>query len=424
MTLNEFPSVLEIKDPLHGYIHLSELEKQILDLRATQRLRGVKSPAGVHLVFPGADCSLLGSLLGTLYVTEVFIEYLGGELEEVLKARLTSMMFKLTKGPWANVLDEYLDVRGFNRIRMANLILDSTSVSDVIENSTFSKNEISDMIEKGVSIKGVRLKLLNTPLNPELIDEIERDAYFAGVEYAQMEFRRLFTQTRIAKNKIAFERGALFTLEAYLSAGITMYDAVYFHKTVRAAELLLLRILDEAGSQFLPSPDKEIDEYLDYDDVSFHGILSKVSDDDSEEMKTACSMFRDYSRRYLPKHASSRAISDPEFLQKISTPDGLYAIESEIAEDADIDPKNVYVDYPNRKSVTYYPGRIPLDDLVLYERGTKGYEFWPLTELSAIARSFSRLMKPIRVYTSRGYRAKVKKSADKILESVDVPGAT
>jgi HD superfamily phosphohydrolase len=423
MPVKDFPSVLELKDPLHGYISLSELERSIMDLRIAQRLRNIRSPAGVRLVFPGADSSLMGGMLGVMHVTEIFVEYLGGDLEEVLKARLAAMLLTLSTGPWDNVMKEYLAVRGIDRAKLAGLIVQSTSVKDLIQDSMFSVKEAIDLTSKGVPVKGIRLNLLSTPINPELVDSLERDAYFAGVEYAQMEFRRLFGATRIAKNKIALERGSIFTLESYLTAALNMFVAVYYHKTVRAAELMLLRILDEAGSRLFASPMDDIDNFLLLDDISFDYVLVTVGADEQENMRRASQIFCDYRKRYLVKLASERAISDEVFLNKISTPDGLFNVENEIAEEADIDPRNVYVDYPDRPSVSYYPGKNDLDDLVLYERGSKGYEFWPVAEHSGIARSFGRDLRTIRIYTTRGYRTKVKKQADMLLESIDGPGS-
>ena len=422
MPIKDFQTALQIKDPIHGYVELSKLEQEIIDLRLSQRLRYIRSPAGIHLVFPGADSSLMGRMLGVMHVTRVFVENLDGELQEVEKSRLAAMLLTLSFGPWANVMDEYLTVRGYDRKRMAVLIAEKTQVADIIQRSSYSLAEISDLITKGVPIKGIRTDLLSTPINPELVDNLERDAYFAGVEYAQLEFRRLFGATRIAKNKMAFERGALYTLESYLSASANMFDAVYYHKTVRAAELMLLRVMDEAGSRVIPFPEENLDEFMLCDDLTAHDILLSVGDDDSEGMRMAQRIFNDYRKRILIKQASARSIADEEFLTKIKTPDGLFAVESEIADAAGIDVKNIYVDYPDRPSVSYYPGKHELDDLVLFERGTKGYEFWPVEELSGIARSFHRKMKAVRVYTTRGYRSKVKKAADSLLESIDSPG--
>ncbi len=423
MPLTDFPKVTEIKDPLHGYVALSEIEKAITDLRLTQRLRTIRSPAGVYMVFSGADTSLMGKILGFMHTTHIFMDYLGGDKEEIQRARLAAMFLTLSTGPWENVINEYLAVRGINRKQLAELIIKKSPAGDKLDDLGYSRDEMLGTIERGVPIKGVRFDLETAPINPELIDRLERDSYFSGVEYAQLEFRRLFSSTRIAKNKVAVERGALFTFESYLSAGANMFDAVYYHKSVRAAELMLLRILDEAGAELAPSPRDDINAFLNLDDISFMDQLLNPPDDASEGMQSASNLFTDFSSRYLIKMASERAISDVAFLGRITTPDGLYKVEKEIAEDAGIDPSNVFVDYPDRRSVSFYPGKFDMEDLVFFERGSKGYEFWHVEDVSLLARSFERKIKLIRVYTTRGYRSKVKKSADAFLESIDAPGS-
>jgi HD superfamily phosphohydrolase len=422
LPLTDFPTVIKIKDPIHGYVSLTALERDIIDLRISQRLRYIQAPAGISLVYPGAATSLMGRTFGFMHLTEVFLEYLGGNVEEVLRGRLASLLLMLTNGPWANVSEEYLSVRGIDRPKIAQIIVEQSEVGALGEKHGFTVSEVVDLIKKGIPIKGLKIDLVHCPINPELIDDLERDSYFAGVEYAQLEFRRLFASTRVAKNKIAVERSSLFTLESYLSAAANMFEAVYFHKTVRAAELMLLRVLDEVGSQLFSLPTEDSESFLMCDDLTFlHSLLSE-NPDDSDELRTAKSIFDDFSRRKLIKLASSRSISDPVFLNRLSTADGLYGIEKEIADDAGIDPRNVYIDFPDRASVTFYPGRFGFEDLVLFERGSSGYEFWPATDVSPIARSFSRILKPVRVYTTKGYRPKLKKSADRVLESVDTAG--
>ncbi|TFG31779.1 hypothetical protein EU527_11650 [Candidatus Thorarchaeota archaeon] len=424
MPITDFPSALRIKDPIHGYISLSQVEKEILDLKMTQRLRYIKGPAGISLVYPGADISLMGRTLGFLHLTRVFLEYLGGTIEEIQKARLASLLLMIVNGPWSNVMEEYLTVRGAPPLKLTRAVLDNTIIGEKIESNGFDPSEIQDVLERGIPIKGVRLDLIHCPINPELIDDLQRDSYFAGVDYAQLEFHRLFDSTRIAKNKIAVERSSLFTLESYLSAAVNMFDAVYFHKTIRAAELMLLRVLEDAGSQLFPAPLDDPVGFFKYDDLSFLHRLLGVDSDASDEMRSANRLFSDYTKRNLIKLVSTRSISNPVFLNKLSTPDGLYAIEKEIADDADIDVQNVFIDFPDRPSVTFYPGKFNLDEVVLFERGSTGYEFWKVSDSSPVARSYYRILKTIRVYTTRGYRSKLKKYADKVLESVDVAGST
>jgi HD superfamily phosphohydrolase len=176
-----------------------------------------------------------------------------------------------------------------------------------------------------------------------------------------------------------------------------MFDAVYFHKTVRAAELMLLRVLDEAGSQLFPSPLEETKKFYLYDDYTFLHRLLNIGSEESEELRTANRIFSDFNKRYLIKLVSARAISDPTFLNKLSTPDGIYSIEDEIAQDAGIDVKNVYVDFPDRPSVTFYPGKFDLDEIALFERGSGGYEFWKVSDTSPMARSFSRILRRVAI---------------------------
>ena len=59
MPVTDFPSVLQIKDSIHGYIQLSKVERDIIDLKISQRLRYIRGPAGLSLVYPGADISLM-----------------------------------------------------------------------------------------------------------------------------------------------------------------------------------------------------------------------------------------------------------------------------------------------------------------------------------------------------------------------------
>lgn len=423
MPVTDFPSVVQIKDPIHGYVSLSAVERDVIDQRVSQRLRYIREPAGLSLVYPGADIALMGRTLGFMHMTEIFFEHLDGGLEEVQNGRIAALLLMLATGPWANVMREYLEVRGTNRKKLASILVNKTSVGEQLENHGFSRKETIALVDKGIPLKNLDIDLTTCSINPELIDDITRDSYFAGVEYAQLEFRRLFAATRVAKNRLAVERTSLFTLEAYFAAAANMFDAIYFHKTVRAAELMLLRVLDVAGSQILPTPGEDPDSFFLCDDLTFLHELLHVEPDSSEEMKEASRIFSEFNRRYLIKMVSSRAISDPAFLNKLSTPDGLYSIETEIAEDADIDPRNVYVDFPDRPSVTFYPGRYNFDEIALFERGSTGYEFWRVSDMSLMARSFTRILKPVRIYTTRGYRTKVKKSADRVLESVDTSGS-
>ncbi|MHA1771636.1 MAG: hypothetical protein ACTSYL_05500 [Candidatus Thorarchaeota archaeon] len=423
MPLSETEAAILIKDPIRGYIAFTETEKKILDLHLTQRLRNIRWPAGVYKVYPGADTSLMGHMLGFMGMTDTMFDSLPADESTVFGARLTAMILTVSRGAWANVMEEFLENGGADRYRVAELAIKNSAVNDIIGDSTYTVEEVIDFITHGIPLKHIRINLSTVPINPELLDSLERDAYFTGVDYANIDFKKIFLSMAVAKNRLVVSRDSRYTLESYLAAGANMFEAVYYHKTVRAAELMLLRIIELGGDELFPFPLKDPSVYLACDDFTFHHRLLHTPPDSSEDFRTAGKIFRAYRDRDLIKLASMRSISDHRLLKRLSTSKGRKDTEREIAESAEIDPQRVYVDIPKRPSVTFYPGRHPLDSISMYERGSRGYEFWSVEEISPIAKSLLMPMQTVRVYTTRGYRQRIRKVADSLLESFDTPGS-
>ena len=48
----------EIKDPVHGYVYITEAEKQLIDSYPVQRLRRLRQLAGSEFVYSGAMLKL------------------------------------------------------------------------------------------------------------------------------------------------------------------------------------------------------------------------------------------------------------------------------------------------------------------------------------------------------------------------------
>src|SRR6266567_4252790 len=69
-----------IKDPIHGYVRISEAEKTIIDTRPVQRLRRLRQLAGSEFVYPAANHTRFEHVVGAMH--------LAGVLSEVLPTRL------------------------------------------------------------------------------------------------------------------------------------------------------------------------------------------------------------------------------------------------------------------------------------------------------------------------------------------------
>ena len=58
----------EIKDPVHGYIYITNVEQGIIDTFPFQRLRRIRQLAGAEYVYPGANHTRFEHSLGVMYL--------------------------------------------------------------------------------------------------------------------------------------------------------------------------------------------------------------------------------------------------------------------------------------------------------------------------------------------------------------------
>ncbi len=73
---------LECRDPVHGFVYLSEAEWAIVDCPTFQRLRDIRQLAMAHLVYPGATHTRFEHSLGCLHLSDVIFEAVKRQVEQ------------------------------------------------------------------------------------------------------------------------------------------------------------------------------------------------------------------------------------------------------------------------------------------------------------------------------------------------------
>ena len=64
---------MDIRDPVHGAIWVTDVEKKLIDQPAFQRLRNIKQLGFAELAFPGASHPCYSHCLGAMHVaTRIF----------------------------------------------------------------------------------------------------------------------------------------------------------------------------------------------------------------------------------------------------------------------------------------------------------------------------------------------------------------
>ena len=91
-----------IKDPIHGYVRISDTERTIIDTRPVQRLRRLRQLAGSEFVYPAANHTRFEHVVGAMH--------LAGVLSEVLPTHLDVHI--------QEPVSENVDRRGIRRMRV------------------------------------------------------------------------------------------------------------------------------------------------------------------------------------------------------------------------------------------------------------------------------------------------------------------
>ncbi|MGQ9478506.1 MAG: HD domain-containing protein [Thermoproteota archaeon] len=354
----------EIRDPVHKYIYITDLEKRIVDTPVFQRLRRIKQLAGAHLTYPGAVHTRFLHSLGVMFlagkmfsglVNRHAVEFKDIDLQLV---RLAGMLHDIGHGPFSHTFEEVLSERKeLTHEDLTRLLIKKTELSDLISKAGFSIEEVSDLsVGRCVSRGNWLNQVISSYFDADILDYLPRDSFFTGVEYGLIDSERIIDSLVLHDDSIAIDEAALFALESLFIARYMIFKAVYFHRTVRAAVIMLSRAMvlvdDIIGLTSITIPE----EYISLDDNS---VIQKILSVDlgCEEARLAHKLISGYLNRSLLKSVFETMIhhEDPLYHSLISCPLLRRSLENEIAETAGLSPSLVFLDFPSVPSLPYHP---------------------------------------------------------------------
>ena len=416
----------EIRDPIHGYIYSTELERKLIDTSTFQRLRRIRQLAGCHLVYPGGQHSRFEHVIGCMFLAGKVGDVLskkqnGFGNEEIQKLRIAALLHDVGHGPFSHMFEEVMSSKtAFTHEDMTRRIIRESEIGDILEKYGFSKHEIGDLaIGKSKKEKRFVNDVIGGGLSVDIMDYLLRDSYFTGVEYGKVDIHRIINSFEIVRDKLSISQAALFAFEALMIARYEMFRAVYFHRTVRAAELMIFKSMSLADKA-LHLTDLSLENYLSLtDEVTLHKITTLDAGND-RELKLAKSLALGYQSRQLLKCVFEKIVQRRDkFLASIFNQKSFRdQLSAQIAEKAKVDQSEVYVDVPTAPSVPISSTRESLMGITVVskrENESRSYELG-LDQMPLIS-TIAGFMDVIRVYTTARYKSRVQKAVDLIFES-------
>jgi len=404
---------LDIIDPIHDFVRVYDNELKIIDTPIFQRLRRIRQLSGAHLIYPGAQHTRFEHSLGVMHIASMAGQALAEKgivsSDDIQNLRLAGLLHDIGHGPFSHLFEEiFEEKRKISHEDLGRDIILKTEIGDIISKNGFDKKLITKLAFGDSKFQFMN-EIISGVLSADIMDYLLRDGYFTGAEHAKIDHHRLTYSLDVYKNKLALDKSSLVNFETMMISRFQMFKAVYFHKTVRAGEVMLLEAMDLAEDE-LGLSSMNLDEYLKLsDDV----ILAKLLNlpEHNSKLKASKKIATNYLNRNLFK-----SVFESTLTGKAITKKRMHELREEISKKSKIDINEIFVDSSNTPSIPLSPSKKESKSIILLENnGNKTTAKEMLISQIQLVSVMSGFMKILRVYTPAKNRKKVEMAAKSIL---------
>jgi len=405
---------LDIIDPIHGFVRALGTEIKIIDHPIFQRLRRIKQLSGAHLTYPGAQHTRFEHSLGVMHIASQTAQALEEKgifnTDDIANIRIAALLHDIGHGPFSHLFEEVAQRKrkSSHELLGRDLIL-KTEIGDIISEFGFNKKFITSLAFGDSKLQFMN-EIISGALSADIMDYLLRDGYFTGAEHAKIDHKRITQSLDVYKKKLALEKSALYSFESMMHSRYQMFKAVYFHKTVRSAEVMLLESIrlayDELGLSSM-----SLDDYIELTDDSMLAKLVSLPTYTSE-LKRAQKFAKDYQNRKLFKCVFERILTKKDQISNLK----ISQLKNELSKKSRIDENEIFVDSSVTPSIPLSPSKKESKSLILisrYNNKVSAKEI-PISQLPLVS-TMSGFMNILRVYTLRKNRKKVEIAAKSIL---------
>lgn len=262
-----------LRDPVHGLVAFEGARERVVHaLFATtevQRLRRVRQLGLASLVFPGAEHSRFAHAVGTAHVMGRLLDRIAqvdGALPQdqridpltEMEAMAAALLHDLGHGPFSHLYEDVAPGALKHEEWTESLLMHpETEVHRALETLSAGSAARVARLVRGEHRLGYLGHAVSGTLDVDRCDYLLRDSMMTGVRYGiydldwllrALSFGEIREQDGSSRHVLAIEgRKGLPPIEGFFLARNFMYQQVYHHKAVRAAEVLVRAIFMRAA---------------------------------------------------------------------------------------------------------------------------------------------------------------------------------
>ncbi len=412
-----------IKDPIHGYIRISETERAVIDTQPVQRLRRLRQLAGSEFVYPAANHTRFEHVLGTMHLAGALAEALPTHLNyhQQEQMRLAGLLHDIGHGPFSHVF-EPLMIRYLGKTHedMVPWLVSETEIGAKLDKAGFNSRDLGLL---AVGRLGDRKRpyldqMISSSVDVDKMDFLVRDSFHTGAGYGSVDVHRLLYAMDVIDGNLSVDGTAVATLESFVLARLESFRTIYFHRASRAVQIMIVKALEAAKDTLNLLDFDEPEDYLRLDDYKVWTDL--------KECKESKKIIQDLEARRLLKCSYERTFyAKEELVSNVITKDSVRKeIEKELARKAKVPVEDVVIDVPTLPSVPYHhTAEIQPMDIPVFSRGPSGRkEIVRLSEISRVIGVLRTFMNLARVYTKPQYRSRVEVASRQVLGEIPASG--
>ncbi|HEX6916352.1 MAG TPA: HD domain-containing protein [Chitinophagaceae bacterium] len=281
-----------INDPVYGFITIDHpLIFRIIGHRFYQRLRRISQMALAQLVYPGATHTRLHHSLGAYHLMCNAISELRGKgititPEEEVAVKAAILLHDIGHGPFSHALEKVL----INDLHHEDL---SLGIMHHMNEEFGGELQLTIDIFTDNYHKPFLHQLISGQLDVDRMDYLTRDSFYSGVNEGVIGYDRIIKMLCVHENQLVVEEKGIYSVEKFLVARRQMYWQVYLHKTVVAAEMMLVKIMERVKEIYRPgdtglTTGSALDYFLSgYEGRHLQGILEQFCSLDDHDVMHA-----------------------------------------------------------------------------------------------------------------------------------------
>ena len=234
-----------INDPVYGFVSIpNSIVFDIIQHPYFQRLRRITQLGLTHLVYPGAHHTRFHHCIGATHLMSKAVQVIRRKghfisEQEESAVMLAILLHDIGHGPYSHTLEHDI-VKGISHEKISALFIQE------ISKQFKGELDLALLIFNNKYHKPFLHQLVSSQLDMDRMDYLNRDSFYTGVSEGVIGSDRIIEMLNVVDDKLVMEEKGIYSIEKFIVARRLMYWQVYLHKTVVAAEWMLMYILRRA----------------------------------------------------------------------------------------------------------------------------------------------------------------------------------